>query len=522
MNDEALYAGITNTISATGDWTSLKLYGAPYTHKPPLYFWLSAATSSWINEEEARYRLWAAIFGFGSIALTFVLGSMVFTPEIGLVAALILCNNRCFLLNHCVREGTMDSGVVFFTLLGLIIYWKLPRERNSWSGWIAIGTIAGIMCLLKPLIGLVLLIPIVLHWEIYEADSAWNFRLSYPSLALFISLLISCPWYLLQLARLGDTYIESAFRTNIMQRITVGIDPQHLHGPLYYWINASKSSIVFSLFIPAISVSTFLSLNSKNKRAFGLLSIFVLVWIIMFSFSSSKLPWYIFPVYPLISLSIVAVMTLLLSRLSEIYPAFFDKLKLPLIMAIICSIAVGDIFHLVAKEIPRHIKSHQYIPWVLYQSANVDSTDEVLFVVLDLPVQHFNHFETYYNAKLVKAIHVDNLEQMSDLMDVGKPIIVVVNKRAPSYLLKQVEDKFRPYSNLSFRGYWGYAYTKDLQDKIPKWLRKRGTRISSLSYSYPSERVAESILHHRNVPGSQSDVEVTRWDVWGFALQVHS
>ena len=64
--------------------------GYPFFHRPPLYFWLTALTYHVIGINELAARLWAALFGFGVVRLTFILGLRLRSWAVGTGAALLL------------------------------------------------------------------------------------------------------------------------------------------------------------------------------------------------------------------------------------------------------------------------------------------------------------------------------------------------------------------------------------------------------------------------------------------------
>ena len=54
--DEGRYAEGTREMVASGDWLVPRLFGVPYLEKPPLFYWLTAASLATfgINEWAAR------------------------------------------------------------------------------------------------------------------------------------------------------------------------------------------------------------------------------------------------------------------------------------------------------------------------------------------------------------------------------------------------------------------------------------------------------------------------------------
>src|SRR5204863_7810904 len=113
---------------------------------------------------EARYRVWSATFGLASVALTCVLSAMMFTPEIGLLGALMVLANRPFLIEHGARTGTFDTGLTLCVLLCVMFYWLMLRGRMRWAScWIAIGIFAGLASMLKPMLGTPIFAVLAVH-----------------------------------------------------------------------------------------------------------------------------------------------------------------------------------------------------------------------------------------------------------------------------------------------------------------------------------------------------------------------
>src|SRR4051794_37990701 len=163
--DEAQYALVVQNIKRSHEWLYVTPYPpAPYFQKPPLYFWLTAATYDRLGgPNELAYRAWSATTGVGTVVLTCVLGAMLLTPEVGALAALLVMTNRSFLLVHGARSGTFDALVTFFVTAGVVIYWAAARGRRGWIGWVGVGLCAGLASLTKPFVGIPLVVLLAIH-----------------------------------------------------------------------------------------------------------------------------------------------------------------------------------------------------------------------------------------------------------------------------------------------------------------------------------------------------------------------
>jgi len=59
--DEGRYAEGAREMLASGDWLVPRLFGVPYLEKPPLFFWLTAASCGLVGVGELGARLVSAI-----------------------------------------------------------------------------------------------------------------------------------------------------------------------------------------------------------------------------------------------------------------------------------------------------------------------------------------------------------------------------------------------------------------------------------------------------------------------------
>ena len=78
--DETRYLAVAWDMWLKGNYLVPHLNGAPYSHKPPLLFWLMAGGWHLFGINEWWPRLVAPLFGFGSLILTFYLGRTLW-PE---------------------------------------------------------------------------------------------------------------------------------------------------------------------------------------------------------------------------------------------------------------------------------------------------------------------------------------------------------------------------------------------------------------------------------------------------------
>ena len=124
--DPVLYAAIARTMADSGDYFNLKLGEEPYYKKPPLQFWLAAASIKTLGPNVLAVSLFSRIFGLGCVLLTAWLGTRLYGPGVGWIAGLALTTTYIFFRG----SGTfrLDSGMTFGILLAIYGYFSSSKK----------------------------------------------------------------------------------------------------------------------------------------------------------------------------------------------------------------------------------------------------------------------------------------------------------------------------------------------------------------------------------------------------------
>ncbi len=307
--DEALYAICTDQIRATGEWLTLRPRPpTPYFGKPPLYMWLSASTYNLVPGLEVKYRAWSAFFGVLAVVGTAWLGARLISPETGAMAGAFLLTNRAFLEDHGVRYGGMDAGLACLMAFCLLLYWRSLDRPTRWGGWIAIGLLAGLAWLLKPLFGLPILAVILVHAMLFGRGRRGSLLLGLLIAAL-VMLAVGMPWYLLQWARFGSDYTHALLHRQVLERTTTAFHSGEERGGGFYLVHLTRSSVPFFLTIPALLAALVGSIRDNPRRAaFGLIALAGIGWLIACSLIKTRFIHYLFPVFPLIGIGIAVLL----------------------------------------------------------------------------------------------------------------------------------------------------------------------------------------------------------------------
>lgn len=136
------------------NWLQVYDRGVEYLDKPPLHFWLSAASMKVFGVNNFGYKMPSILFALWALFATYMLGKRLYNDTIGRMAALILgsCQGM-FLMTNDVRCDTILMSCVI-TALWLIQEWATSKKLKYLLGgaaFIGLGMMAkGPIALMVP------------------------------------------------------------------------------------------------------------------------------------------------------------------------------------------------------------------------------------------------------------------------------------------------------------------------------------------------------------------------------------
>lgn len=290
------YAEIAREMIASGNWVVPKLNGITHFHKPPAAYWLIACGLELfgINSLGARF------FGLLSAVLT-----LIFTYKI----AYLLSDDRRLADSAVFATGTSLLFIVVSSSVSIDIYltatvaialyliFRTAKYGTSFGCSILFGTILGIGFLLKgQMIFLFTIIPLVLA-SIFNPSFRKLFKPAFfiPAIAIFI--LLSLPWFV-YIINTYDDMLNYFIGYHLVDR--VASDTFQRTQEWYYYL-----MVLFGMF-PFFIYTVYGIFKEKAYATYSLWA-FVVVPLVVFQLSASKLPAYLTPLTPLISIFAVSV-----------------------------------------------------------------------------------------------------------------------------------------------------------------------------------------------------------------------
>jgi 4-amino-4-deoxy-L-arabinose transferase-like glycosyltransferase len=196
---ESRYAEIAREMVAGGDWISPQLEpGVPFWGKPPLSFWLTAASFRVFGPSAWAARLAPFAFLAASVAFVFAFAAVWLDRRRALLAALVLSSSALFF----VLAGTVstDAALVFVVTAALASLPRAllapePRRRRAWA--LVFFAALGLSPLAKGLVGPVWILGVVGLWGAFArahrralARLPWGWGLA-------LAAALAVPWHLL-------------------------------------------------------------------------------------------------------------------------------------------------------------------------------------------------------------------------------------------------------------------------------------------------------------------------------------
>jgi len=299
--DEGRYAQIPREMLMRGDWIVPTLQGEAYLDKPPLFYWLVMVSYSIFGCHDAAARLIPALAMHGAVLLTYVLGLRIVGERSAFWGAVLLTVSPLFLGvgRLLVLDGLLTLWVTL-ALLAAYVAQAEPSFRRRW--WLVAALACGLGVLTKgPVAVLLILPPLIAHRFLVRGAAPIGWR-SWACLAAVV-LAINLPWYLAVCVQRPEFTYYFLWQHNI-QRFVEPFDhvrPVWFYGPI----------LLFGL-LPALLLAWPLSRyllstrpHEAQRRCVGLGYLLLAgLWCVFFySLAGCKLPTYILPAFPILSLA---------------------------------------------------------------------------------------------------------------------------------------------------------------------------------------------------------------------------
>jgi 4-amino-4-deoxy-L-arabinose transferase-like glycosyltransferase len=298
--DEGRYGEIAREMVVSGDWLTPRLNDFKYFEKPPLHYWITASAYKIFGIHNWTARLWTELAGFLTILVTAYAGYRLFNRETGLLAGMLLAANIYFYL--VAHINVLDMGLTFFMTLTLVGFLLAQSDQAHYKQWMLLAWAGAALALLsKGLMAVVLPGAVFVLYSLIRRDLAiWKRLYFWPGLGLF--LLISAPWFVM-VSIANPEFPEFFFIHEHFERF-LSKGHQRVE-PWWYFLGFTFIALLPWLPQSWRTLKDAVSGYDRQEKTFEP-GLFLLIWaafiLLFFSISSSKLPHYIAPIMPALSL----------------------------------------------------------------------------------------------------------------------------------------------------------------------------------------------------------------------------
>ena len=305
--DEAIYAKVAKNIFETGDQFTLRwLPNSFWFEKPPLYFIITSFFYSLFGVNEFAARLLPVICSLFLLIITYRFSKVLFSnSRSGFFAVIALITNVSYL--YYSRMAMLDIIFTTFVISSCYFFIKYQQETDHKfpiRNLLYSGFFIGLAVMTKNIIGLMPLGFFGFYYliRVIRNKSYFVKALVQFGLIFFSAILVSLPWHVYMYYLYGSEFINSYFGYHLFQRFETVIEDKG--GPWYYYLLVIQNSMRFWYIVFLLGIVYFVYKLYKEKFSennfFVLYSAFFILFI--FSYSSSKLRWYIMPIYPFLSI----------------------------------------------------------------------------------------------------------------------------------------------------------------------------------------------------------------------------
>jgi 4-amino-4-deoxy-L-arabinose transferase-like glycosyltransferase len=300
--DEPRYAQVAREMLHRSDWITPVLSGQPWLEKPPLYYWQAMIAYSIFGVSDWAARLPSA-FDATLLVLAIYIFLRRFRTGSELDGALIAASSAGII--GYARAASMDMALTAAFGTGMLGWWAWRESGKkiyltAFYACFALGTLAK-----GPVAPFLAAVVIVLYAAAVREFRLIAKTLSLPGILLFGA--VALPWYLAVQMR-NPNFFHAFIIEHNLDRFSTNL--YHHPEPIWYFFSVAALALIpWTVFVVMALIQTVRmrwssrKLNSANEgepeNQFG---VFVCCWLIVpvvfFSLSQSKLPGYILPAVP--------------------------------------------------------------------------------------------------------------------------------------------------------------------------------------------------------------------------------
>jgi 4-amino-4-deoxy-L-arabinose transferase-like glycosyltransferase len=309
-SSDAGHAEAAREMLQSHNWVILHIDGIRYLEKPPLHYWLVAASYAVFGVSAFATRLPLALAVVGLVLMVYFFGRRWFGERAGFYAGLILCTSPgVFLFTRIMLPEAIYA--LFFTAAFYLFLRAWQGTLSARAGYWGAAALIALSVLTRSLIGVVFPVAILFLFLLATGRlKEWR-RLPLIS-SLIVFLVVALPWHIAALFS-GHGFFGGFFwfyfiNEQIFRALGWRYPADYEAVPLWLW---TAEHIVWFfpwiVFLPS-AIREIPPLREWRKnldergQALVLLSVWALFILLFFSWTKSRMEYYSFSAWPAIAI----------------------------------------------------------------------------------------------------------------------------------------------------------------------------------------------------------------------------
>src|SRR5712692_1946285 len=296
--DEPRYAQVAREMFARHDWITPTLGGQPWLEKPVLYYWQAILAYRIFGVSDWAARLPSAVDASLLVGAVYLFLRR-FRPGFQLDGALMTASAAGVI--GFARAASTDMPLAAMFTIALLA-WFAWYESGSKRYLVLFNIFLGLATLAKGPVAPFLWAVIIAVFALAKGEYRLIRRtLWIPGVLLFCA--VTLPWYVVVQMRNPDFFRIFILKHNLAR---FGSDIYHHKQPFWYYVPVAFLGLIpWTIFVVAAVTENIRAWWEEGKEFFrseDALNAFLVIWLIVpvvfFSISASKLPGYIVPALP--------------------------------------------------------------------------------------------------------------------------------------------------------------------------------------------------------------------------------
>ena len=310
---DANHAVVAREMLERHDYIVLHMNGVPYLIRPPLHFWMIAASYTLFGQTEFATHLPLALTVVALLLLVFEFGRRFFDLRVGLYAVLILASSPgLFIFTRTVTQEAI-CALEFVAVLYLFLRaWTGSLEPRL--GYWGAAVLCGVAVLTRGLVGIIF--PVATIVVFITATRGWpRWRELRPLSSLLIFLAVAAPWHILAEIRAPGFLWAYFVNDHIKRALGTRWPPDYSAVPLGLWWAAHLVWLFPWAFFTPLLVRDFLasrtpepSWSIPSRARLLLLSWIGVIFLFFSAVGGSRMEYYSLGAWPGIALLLAAAL----------------------------------------------------------------------------------------------------------------------------------------------------------------------------------------------------------------------